>query len=213
MVDTYLETKLMCKLLELQYGNKEVIKEIKALSKNIDWICGWPEKKEAFWSAQAFMWQHRIDKETRNIIKKKLEKICSGKILDLGAGAYSYLPCTAIDCSKKMLTFNDNATERIVGDIEKKLPFKDSSFDCVLAVFVLNYVNNLDGLFNEIKRILRGGGNFVVILSNVGINNWHAQKQVQNLSQKEWVKVFYEGGFNVKVKNLGEISLFNLNKT
>lgn len=43
------------------------------------------------------------------------------------------------------------------------VPFENSSFDCVLAVSALEYVDELDHACREIKRILRPGGVLVLV--------------------------------------------------
>ena len=189
--------------------------ELKELAKDVSWVKGWPEDNVAFWNAEAFMWQSKIDKEIRELITRKLKEICKGKVLDLGAGAYSYIPSIAIDYSQKMLDFNENAIEKVLGDLEKKLPFDNSSFDYVTAIFVLNYVKNVKLLLQEIKRVLRNEGIFVVVLAANKVKNWQRQKEVNSYDKEKWTKLFQEQGFNVNLdKELLEkqkLYLFKLN--
>jgi len=43
------------------------------------------------------------------------------------------------------------------------MPFADHSFDCVVAVSALEFVNDLEGACREVKRVLRLGGVLVVV--------------------------------------------------
>lgn len=49
----------------------------------------------------------------------------------------------------------------ILYNLEKKLPFEDQSFDIVLLIDVLYFINNDKQLFSEVFRVLRRNGTFV----------------------------------------------------
>ena len=192
-----LETKFLIGMMELQYG-KNVVPQLKKLSGNISWAQGWPEEKRAFWNGEAFMWNHKIERATREVIHNELMVLREGKNLDLGCGAYSYVPSVGFDISPKMLQFNEQCTERVVGDIEEGLPFSDSSFDSVTAVFLLNYVKNYSLLMNEVYRVLKQKGVFVGVISAQGVNEWQKQKEVTTLLIEEWKNVLQEVGFSTR---------------
>lgn len=63
-------------------------------------------------------------------------------------------------CDKRCSTY------RLVINLEEKLPFLDNTFDLVLSSISIHWVNNLDNLFNEIKRILKPNGCF--LFSTIG---------------------------------------------
>ncbi len=101
------ETAFFQGLLELQYG-RNVEKKLRALAGKIPWARGWPDNKQAFWNAEAFMWQRKIDWEKREMIEKELSFLKTGKNLDLGCGAYSYVPgSVGLDISSEMLQLNE----------------------------------------------------------------------------------------------------------
>ncbi|MBI2665843.1 class I SAM-dependent methyltransferase [Candidatus Woesearchaeota archaeon] len=106
--------------------------------------------------------------------------------MDLGCGAHSYIPSVGLDISPKMLQFNDNCSKKIVGDLEKKMPFEDEVFDSVTAIFLFNYIVNYQQLLQEIYRILKKNGVLVAVLSCKEINEWQRQKQVNSFTAKEW---------------------------
>ena len=80
------ETAFLCGLMELHYG-QEVIDKLKPLSEKVLWAQGWPQDVKAFWNAEAFMWQYKIDKEKRESIGRELTFLEGGRNLDVGCGA------------------------------------------------------------------------------------------------------------------------------
>ena len=190
------ETELLAGLIELQYG-QEVEQKLRRVAVKVPWAKGWPANDTAFWNAEAFMWSRKIEKETRELIRNELEFLTGGRNLDVGCGAYSYIPSVGFDLSPKMLDFNDTCNEKVQGDLEKKLPFANGSFDSVTAIFVLNYVKKYEQLLSEIRRVLRPKGKFVMVLSGTRINEWQRQKEVNSFSVEKWKGILKKGGFMV----------------
>lgn len=109
-----------------------------------------------------------------------LEILPSERILDLGCGrgeetlqaAELVGPkgmATGLDLTNAMVVkAKENATAMgisnavfVQGDIED-LPFSDSSFDGVMSNCVINHARDKQSVYKEIRRVLRGGGRFVV---------------------------------------------------
>ena len=99
--------------------------------------------------------------------KKAVSNLIGKSVLDLGSGtgaAYEQLlnfETTAIDPDIKMLELNafDN---KVLGSAEN-LPFEDNSFDNVFCSFVWRNVSNTNNAMNEVYRVLRPGGKFVLL--------------------------------------------------
>ncbi|MEK6899627.1 MAG: class I SAM-dependent methyltransferase [Nanoarchaeota archaeon] len=193
------ETEFLTGLIELQYGRR-VQRKMKRVASEISWAKGWPENKVSFWNAEAFMWGHKISAEKRGLIAKELEFLKGSKNIDLGCGAYSYLPSTGFDLSERMLLLNENCTEKISGDLEKPLPFTDASFDSATIVFVLNYVVDHSQLLNEARRVLKPDGSLVMVLSASPVNGWQRQKEVNAFTSERWISVLKKTGFMVSFK-------------
>lgn len=94
------------------------------------------------------------------------------KILDVGAGtgrislslASAGGLVTALDVSAKMLDILKKKNKKIeimVADAEN-LPFSDSSFDLVVAAFLIVHLSDLKIFFSEAHRVLKDGGRFIV---------------------------------------------------
>src|SRR3989338_122802 len=96
------EGKFLAGMLQLGYG-VPMQDTLKALSSQVEWAQGWPDNIVAFWNAEAFLWAHKIPREKRELIQQELAFLKGGKNLDLGCGAYSYIPSLGFDCSPKML--------------------------------------------------------------------------------------------------------------
>ena len=52
----------------------------------------------------------------------------------------------------------------VIGDIEERVAFEDASFDRVLAIHVLEHLRNLPAALDEIRRVLKPGGQFSIVI-------------------------------------------------
>lgn len=86
-------------------------------------------------------------------------------IIDLGAGdgrLYKFLEplkptrYVACDIAEQLLNKHPGAhVEKVVCDLEDTLPFDDESFDLATSFFVLEHIEDINGLFGEVYRILK----------------------------------------------------------
>ena len=99
--------------------------------------------------------------------RQAAENLSPGSILDLGSGtgaSYSDLKnfnVTALDPDEKMLSLN-KFDKKIVGKSEE-LPFKENSFDNVLCCFVWRNVSDTEKALDEVYRVLKQEGKFVLL--------------------------------------------------
>jgi ubiquinone/menaquinone biosynthesis C-methylase UbiE len=100
-----------------------------------------------------------------------------GAILDAGAGtgrvARAALAAgwqvTALDASPQMLArIADElpATRIVHATLGRALPLPDASFDAVVSMRVLKYVDDLECALNEFARVVRPGGRAVLEIAN-----------------------------------------------
>jgi SAM-dependent methyltransferase len=52
----------------------------------------------------------------------------------------------------------------VTGDVEQRLPFEDGHFDRVIAIHVLEHLPNLPAALAEVRRVLRPGGAFAIVI-------------------------------------------------
>lgn len=114
------------------------------------------------------------------IIFENLDLGGSEKILEIGCGRGFYLnvlskaspklDVTGIDLNEKYLSvakdfINDNKVKLIKADATK-LPFKDKSFDRIIATEILEHIPNDEEVISEINRVLKPGGIVMVTVPN-----------------------------------------------
>ncbi len=111
-----------------------------------------------------------------------LEGIPRGIVLDAGCGTGIYFEVLAahaeeldaVDASEDMVRTAREYCERVglsnvhpeVGSVES-LPYEDGRFDVAVACDLLHHVENLDKALDEICRVLKPGGHFLVFEPNV----------------------------------------------
>lgn len=103
------------------------------------------------------------------------------KILGLASGGGQQMPifnalgakCSVIDYSSKQIEseykvakMEGYTIEAIEGDMSKKLPFNDETFDIVFHPVSNCYVEDVQYIFNEVYRVLKKGGIFLAGLNN-----------------------------------------------
>ena len=99
--------------------------------------------------------------------KKASTHITGTRVLDLGSGTgaafqqLQNLEVTAIDPDEKMLQLN-KFKNKIIGGAEN-LPFPDNSFDSVYCAFVWRNLNNPKSGLQEVYRVLKPGGKFILL--------------------------------------------------
>ena len=99
--------------------------------------------------------------------EKAADNLIGTSVLDLGSGtgaAFDQLlnyETTAIDPDKKMLELN-TFENKVLGSAEN-LPFEDNSFDNVFCSFVWRNVSDTNKALEEVHRVLRPGGKFILL--------------------------------------------------
>jgi SAM-dependent methyltransferase len=72
----------------------------------------------------------------------------------------------AVDQSERMVELTRaRGVEAIAGDVHQ-LPFRDRSFDCVVAAWMLYHASDVDLAVRELRRVLRPGGRLVAATSS-----------------------------------------------
>ena len=105
-----------------------------------------------------------FDKSWRS---KASSHVTGTRVLDLGSGtgaAFQQLQnfdVTAVDPDEKMLQLNE-FSNKVIGGAEN-LPFPDNSFDSIYCAFVWRNINETKKGMDEVYRVLRPGGKFILL--------------------------------------------------
>jgi ubiquinone/menaquinone biosynthesis C-methylase UbiE len=115
-------------------------------------------------------------------IAQKLGKISAGRVLDVGTDKGGFIDtliktlkaydsfigvdyCPSDESKKSM----ESANKRFEGKAAQflrmnaeNLGFEDESFDTVCISYSLHHLDDIDRVMNEVKRVLRKGGNFIL---------------------------------------------------
>jgi len=144
-----------------------------------------------------------------DVIKKIVElgQISPGKkVLDLGCGTgnISYqiknkinTDIIGVDVSPAMLKVaRSKSVEVVLADIDnQQLPFRDSSFDTVVAAYVIHQIKNLNFMLSECYRVLRNG--VLVLLTS-------SHKQIEE--QHPIIKDFFPSYVNIDKRRFPDIN-------
>lgn len=106
------------------------------------------------------------------------------RVLDLGCGTGNVstqllemvdVDITGIDASIGMLKLaREKSLEVICSDVDNQLlPFRDSIFDTIIAVYVIHHISNTEFLFAECYRILQNGTLLLLTSSHRQIERSH----------------------------------------
>jgi SAM-dependent methyltransferase len=96
-------------------------------------------------------------------------------ILDLMASWDSHIPGTirparvmGLGLNRNELAANQALSDYVVHDLnhDPRLPFEDGAFDAVICTVSVDYMTRPLEVFQEVRRVLRAGGVFLVIFSN-----------------------------------------------
>lgn len=97
------------------------------------------------------------------------------KTLDIGAGNGAHLRYENLEAQEYVaLEYSEKLIENIqktypkaravIGDCQKRTDFADNYFDRVLAIHVLEHLDNLPATLEEVRRVLRPDGKFSVVI-------------------------------------------------
>jgi ubiquinone/menaquinone biosynthesis C-methylase UbiE len=131
-------------------------------------------------------------KRRKNIIERRIQimtkmgdVVPSFNVLEVGCGTgiYSFEMAnyfkniSGLDISRGMLkearkkirnqnpTLNNVNVTFIGGDAEN-IPFKDSSFDCVMSINMLEHLDNIHKALEEMKRVVKRDGKIIISIPN-----------------------------------------------
>jgi len=138
------------------------------------------DKKSAYW-----------DSFEKDKVLLLFGNLMGKKILDVGAGtgrlssklAEQGAEVTALDVSEEMLNkIKNKKVKKVIGDAED-LPFDEGIFDIVITTFLIVHLRDLKRFFDEVYRVLKPGGLF--LLTNINQRKAPAVKTKEGLVEIE----------------------------
>ena len=144
------------------------------------------------------------------ILKEQLQGVHGKKVLELASGsgsAVNFLPndnqYIGTDISPGLLkkavkNFRNagfkNAEFYVVN--AEALPFNDNYFDIVLCILSLNFFNDIEKVFNEIKRVSNKGANFICSVPVPERNSLQSTIRGTLYSENELEKICQKNGLS-----------------
>jgi SAM-dependent methyltransferase len=177
------------------HGSKDVQKLV-SLAKGIEHLNGWPEDQEKFWDIEAPFWKRRVDASLKEIIFGEIAKTISGRVLNIGSGTVPYINSINADISFEMLNWNPSK-KKVQADA-LALPFKDKTFDSVIAVFVANYIKDLENFIRELKRVSKKDST-ILFVQGKSIQILHQLAENKSFSLNSLISLLREYGFTARV--------------
>ena len=174
---------------------KHLIFQASTAAQHIPQFNQWPKNAEQFWNAESIVWRARIDQDVRNGITAELSFL-NGANVDLGAGSVCYVKnSVAVDFSEEMLHIN-NTEQKIKANLEVSLPINDQQYNSATLIFAVSYIKNLQGLFNEVHRILNDNGT-IAIVQGKNVHGLHQMHYKNNHGEAELRMLLQYAGFVV----------------
>jgi len=127
-----------------------------------------------------------VDETASSVIQEIYGKSLTNgmKVLDLMSGWKSHISknvqlksLVGLGLNKKEMESNDQLTGYIIHNLNKYswLPFNDNEFDAVICTVSVEYMKSPLEVFQDVARILKPGGYFIVTFSN----RWFPPKVIQ----------------------------------
>lgn len=130
------------------------------------------------------------------IYRRFLDKLVTLQtvILDAGCGTGGIIReyknkagrIIGVDRDEHTLRQNQSIDQAIVADL-RHIPLADGSVDVITAQFVLEHVEEPEAVFKEFSRLLRPGGSFVFLTSNI-LNPIMAMSRILPFRSHQWLR-------------------------
>lgn len=123
--------------------------------------------------ARTSVWQPGVPgRSPQDLALKTLREVGAKRVLEVGSGKGVFAARIATDINCDVVAIDSSAAmvsasrslgvAAVLADV-RELPFRDKSFDAVVAAWMLYHVSPLNQALEEIARVLRRGGQLVAI--------------------------------------------------
>jgi ubiquinone/menaquinone biosynthesis C-methylase UbiE len=157
-----------------------------------------------------------IDDLEKKMIGKLIKKLNGRLLVELGSGTGHWTSFFAdkgfsvvgLDISSKMIEYA--VRKNIPGSVFinhniQHLPFADNSVENIAAIASIEFVENQDMVFSEIKRVLKPGGSFIIGCLN--INSIIGKNKSQNEIFKD-AEFFSADSLNDRLSKIGSPEIY-----
>lgn len=135
-----------------------------------------------------FRW---IDIRKIRLIKKEIKSLGpDAKIIDVGAGSGNishalyksgFKNITCCDNDPKLLNIcSRNGLDAKKIDFDKKLPFTDGHFDCLIMIDAIEHVKEPHKVIQDLKRIVKKGGKLILFTPPYDSVRWILAERFHN---------------------------------
>jgi ubiquinone/menaquinone biosynthesis C-methylase UbiE len=150
------------------------------------------------------------DNIERPAIERLIGEIQGRRALDLGcgSGAYSHwlmargAQVLGVDVSETMISLAASKGSKLevradfcIADLNKPLPLDDDLFDIVLTATALHYVEKLEELMREVRRVMKRGASFVAsVLHPIATARFPVDSEATDIkwqSRSEWETKYF----------------------
>ncbi len=157
-----------------------------------------------------------VSRRELDALRRALARALKGRVLDAGAGTGRISrqlvtdgwSVTALDVSAAMLARVRTAApgaRPVLASLDHPLPFRSETFDAVVCLRVLKYVEDLHAVLTEFSRLLRPGGILVAEFANrrsvARFGYRHAP--VRTDSRAEFERALTQAGIAVVTRSAG----------
>lgn len=120
------------------------------------------------------------------------KRAASGKTLEIGFGSGHHQKFTGakrdyFPSEYSSWHFSSDAWRAVrgrgVGADARSLPYRDASFDNVISIYNLEHINDLQGVFNEVRRVIKPRGRFLIALPCEGGLLWNVGRELTTRRQ------------------------------
>jgi predicted TPR repeat methyltransferase len=142
----------------------------------------------------------RVARNVINVLKTR-----HARVLDLGCGtglsSLLFLKkgheVTGIDATRAMIERARRLPYKklICQNLEAPLRVKDNSFDAVVMIGVMEYINDPKSLFEEVRSKLDEGGVFGLTVPKK--TKWYSDAGLRSYYKKEMEPIFLKSGFKI----------------
>lgn len=166
------------------------------------------KQQRGFYFFKKYIPKNFVNKKSKQhfnqVLLNKWDYVKGKDVLDAGCGHCEFLNLNPRNLNVVGMDIKKSDNFKVKeGDLNKKIPFKDNSFDTVTCFHVLEHLDNPKKALQEIKRVLRKDGLSVFAVPNHSFKHFYDDYTHKRLYTK--TSLYYilrDNGFeNIKIES------------